>query len=134
MTVLALEHVNIRTPDPERTIRFFEEVLLMKVAPPPGQSKGAWAYADNGLAVVHIGTAESAYPTDGRMPYAPGQGSGAVHHVALNCRDFEGVKARLAALGLEFFDRQSDISPVRQIFVSEPNGVLFELNFRPEQP
>ena len=132
MTVLALEHVNIRTPDPERTISFFRDVLLMKVAPPPGQSKGAWVYAGD-APVVHIGAAESAYPTDERMPFSPSRGSGAVHHVALNCSDFDGVKGRLQALDLEFFERTSTLSPVRQIFVSEPNGVLFELNFRDQQ-
>lgn len=130
MTVMALEHVNIRSSDPERTIGFFRDVLLMKVAPPPGQQRGAWAYAENGLPVVHIGGVEAAYPTDASLPFSPATGGGAVHHVALNCQDFEGVKARLAAFDLDYIERESIISGVRQIFVSEPNGILFELNFR----
>lgn len=134
MTVLALEHVNIRSSDPERTLGFFRDVLLMKVGPPPGsQGPAAWAYAENGVPVVHVGSSETAYPTDGSIPYSPGQGGGAVHHVALNCVDMAGVKARLASFDVDYVERDSLISGLRQIFVSEPNGVLFELNFRSEE-
>ena len=131
MTVLALEHVNIRSADPERTVAFFRDVLLMQVGPPPGgQGRAAWAYAENGVPVVHIGSADSAYPTDASIPFSPAAGGGAVHHVALNCVDFEGVKARLTSFDLNYVEHDSLLSGVRQIFVSEPNGILFELNFR----
>jgi catechol 2,3-dioxygenase-like lactoylglutathione lyase family enzyme len=131
MTVLALEHVNIRSADPARTLGFFRDVLLMKVGSPPGsQGPASWAYAENGVPVVHVGSSQTPYPTDATIPYSPASGGGAVHHVALNCVDFEGVKARLAAFELDYYEQESILSGIRQIFVSEPNGILFELNFR----
>jgi catechol 2,3-dioxygenase-like lactoylglutathione lyase family enzyme len=132
MTVLALDHVNLRTPYPARTIRFFREVLLMKVGGPPGMAagEGGWVYDSNDLPVVHIGAAESPYPTDELIPFSPATGGGAVHHVALRCADYAGVKGRLRALDLEFHESAYPKLGLTQIFVAEPNGVLFELNFR----
>ena len=135
MTVLALDHVNLRTADPASTLRFFREALLMKVAGPmgrPASDQGGWVYDSRDLPVVHIGSADSPYPTDAEMPFVPARGGGAVHHVALACADYDGVRERLQRLELEF--RESDLSQfgLRQIFVQEPNGVLFELNFRTE--
>ncbi len=40
MSILALDHVNIRSRDPKATLAFFREVLLMKVAGPMGMQKG----------------------------------------------------------------------------------------------
>jgi catechol 2,3-dioxygenase-like lactoylglutathione lyase family enzyme len=133
MTVLALDHVNLRTAEPERTIGFFRDVLMMKVGGPPGMpadGKGAWIYDGGDRPVIHIGSVDMAYPTDDRLPFTPGKGGGAVHHVALGCADFEGVKARLGRLGVEFTESHFPAFDLHQIFVSEPNGVLLELNFR----
>lgn len=135
MPVIGLDHVNLRTAEPARTMAFFRDALGMTVGGPmgrPASDQGGWIYDETGAAVVHVGSADSPYPTDAERPFTPARGSGAVHHVALACADFEGVKRRLGALGLEFTESDLRSFGLRQIFVAEPNGVLLELNFRDE--
>ena len=59
----------------------------------------------------------------------PGSQTGAIHHVALRCGDFEEVKSRLDARGADY--RINDLSSIglKQIFTADPNNVLLELNF-----
>jgi catechol 2,3-dioxygenase-like lactoylglutathione lyase family enzyme len=134
MAVLGLDHVNVRSKDPGATAAFFTEVLGMRVGPPMGRTEmagpGGWVYDSEDRAVVHIGGADSPYPQDAERPFTPAQGSGAVHHVALSCSDFDGTKARLRAKEVSF--SESDLSQfgLKQLFVTEPNGILLELNFR----
>ncbi len=136
MTVLGLDHVNVRTPDPARTLGFFRDVLQMRVGPPPfatetgDGSKGGWVYDSDDRPVVHVGGADSPYPTDATIPFVVARGGGAVHHVALNCSGFDELKARFDSLGIEFGEADYSQFGFRQLFVTEPNGVLLELNFR----
>ena len=133
MSILALDHVNIRSRNPQGTADFFRDVLLMKVGPPPGAPPGigaTWIYDDNDLPIVHIGDANQAYPMDEMFPFQAAEGSGAVHHVALQCSDFDGTRARLQSLDLAFKENDVPQISLRQLFVSDPNGILFELNFR----
>ena len=134
MAVLGLDHVNVRTADPERTLGFFRDVLGMKVAPPPGMAAvpggGGWVYDSDDRPVVHVGTVETPYPTDGAIRFEASRGGGAVHHVALNCSDFEGMKDRLRSRELDFTENLVSRVGLRQLFVAEPNGILLELNFR----
>jgi catechol 2,3-dioxygenase-like lactoylglutathione lyase family enzyme len=136
MTVEAIDHVNIRTPDVPGTTRFFVDVLGMRAEPTPGIgdiSVGAWIYSEDGKAAVHV--IKDSFPVafngaDGDLP-PERMGSGRVHHVALRCSDYDGVCARLRDFRLEF--REVDLRPfnmqLRQVFVAEANGVLLELNF-----
>lgn len=135
MTVLGLDHVNLRTADPARTLAFFRDVLAMKIGPLPGGIAGAgggWVYDAGDRPVVHVGSITSPYPTDSQLPFAGGRGGGAVHHVALACSDFEGVKRRLQDLGVTFVEGGYAPIRLRQLFVADPDGVLLELNFRDE--
>lgn len=131
MPVLGLEHVNIRTADLQRTLAFFRDVLAMDVRPPPGRTStenGAWIYAD-GAAIIHVAGSTVAYPTDEQLPFEPGRGSGSLHHVALKCADFSGTLARVRAAGMECVENHLPAYKLHQIFVPDPNGILFELNF-----
>jgi len=52
MPVLGLQHLNIRTPDPVRTIAFFRDVLSMKVGPAPrstSMENGAWVFSGDAV-------------------------------------------------------------------------------------
>jgi catechol 2,3-dioxygenase-like lactoylglutathione lyase family enzyme len=132
MPVEALDHVNIRTGDVARTIGFFRDALRMEVVPPPGRTatdEAAWVLDDKGSAVVHIGSLASAYPTDSGEIHPPPAGSGAVHHVALNCSGYDEMKRRLAELGFEMVANEMTEIGLRQLFITETNGILFELNF-----
>jgi catechol 2,3-dioxygenase-like lactoylglutathione lyase family enzyme len=130
MPVLGLQHVNIRTADLPRTIAFFRDVLSMRVGPSPRSSSmenGAWVFDDNDVAIVHVAKASVNYPSDAKMPFTPSHGSGAIHHVALQCSGLDQTRERIKALGLEFFEHH--LPQFSQILVREPDGILFELNF-----
>ncbi len=133
MTVLGLDHVNVRTAFPGRTLAFFRDVLKMRVGPPPGATatgEGGWVYDTDERPVVHVGVLGSPYPTDAPRAFEPAQGSGAVHHVALACAGFAATRDRLKSLEVEFTEADYPRFNLRQLFVTEPNGILLELNFR----
>jgi catechol 2,3-dioxygenase-like lactoylglutathione lyase family enzyme len=132
MPVLGLQHVNIRTQDLQQTIAFFRDVLSMKVGTSPlstSTENGAWVFDENDVAIVHLAKASMVYPSDAKLPFEPTQGSGALHHVALECSGYDEILERLKSRGLEFFAHDIPQVQLRQVFVSDPNGILFELNF-----
>jgi hypothetical protein len=55
--------------------------------------------------------------------------SGVVHHVAFISQGFAGMKQRLETKGMEFDSRQVPGGDLWQIFVTDPNGVMIELNY-----
>jgi catechol 2,3-dioxygenase-like lactoylglutathione lyase family enzyme len=130
MQVNALDHVNIVTFDLEGTVAFYEGLLGLKRAESPGAAfgfKGAWMVDALGNAIVHLGLKEP--DRDYGPEHQPGTVTGAVHHVALRCEDFDGAITRLQAMGIAY--RASDVATfgLRQIFVTDPNNVNLELNF-----
>lgn len=134
MSVNALDHVNIRTSLMDESIAFYRNMLGMTVTPGPGMSdtsENAWIVADDGRPVVHLNRVleGSDFLGDDR-DWSALRGSARVHHVAFDCADYDGFRARLAAAGLAL--RFNDVTSInlRQIFVHDPNDILIELNFR----
>ena len=122
MSVGVLDHFNIRTRNLADTVRFYEDILgLEKGARPNFAFPGAWMYSE-GKAVVHLVDISKT-----EEPQKPD--SGVVHHVAFASRGFAGMKARLSSKGLPFDVREVPGVEVWQIFVTDPNGVLIELNY-----
>lgn len=122
MSVGTLDHFNIRTRKLAETVRFYEEILgLTKGARPDFAFPGAWLYSE-GKPVVHL---VDISPTS--EPQKPD--SGVVHHIAFASRDFEGMKQRLESKGFAFRAREVPGGALWQIFVSDPNGVMIELNY-----
>lgn len=133
MTVRALDHVNIRTPDVPATLAFLRNVLGLTTRIAPGAATidmGGWAYDDGDRPIVHVGAATANYPTDATKPFIAASGGGSVHHVALECTDQPAMIARLDEAGLPWSENDLSSIGLRQVFVTDPNGVLFELNFR----
>ena len=131
MPIASLDHVNIRTARPEASVAFYRDVLDMAVVPAPGAAdltKGGWVMLGD-RAVVHIGHADAVYPSDARVPYAPGDGHGPVHHVAFTCDGHAAMRARLAGHGIAIDENVVAAAGLRQIFLRDPDGVLIELNF-----
>jgi catechol 2,3-dioxygenase-like lactoylglutathione lyase family enzyme len=126
MIVQSLDHVNIRTKDPAATIAFFNDVLGMPSSP----QRKYWLLDAAGNPVVHVGSADQAYPSDSWRPFKSRADSGVIHHVALSCSGFDAVLARLRERGLDHHLNDVPQMNFRQIFVAEPGGVLLELNFR----
>lgn len=133
MKLNALDHVNIITDDLAGTTRFFVELFDLDVrdGPEPLPPEHVqWLYDDSGRAIFHINSKEmqQAY----RRETQSGPATGAIHHVALDCSDHKAFIARLESHGIDY--RLNDIPSIslKQLFFSEPNGVLLELNFRGE--
>jgi catechol 2,3-dioxygenase-like lactoylglutathione lyase family enzyme len=122
MGVGLLDHFNIRTRNLGATVRFYEDILGLEKGPRPNFAfPGAWMYSD-GRAVVHL---VDISPTD--EPQKPD--SGVVHHVAFVSSGFRDMKQRLQGKGVAFEAREVPGGDLWQIFVTDPNGVLIELNY-----
>ena len=132
MPIHGFNHLNIRTPDYDRTTSFFTEALGMSLSPVPGftsTERAAWVLDAGGTALFHVARADVAYSPGEVLPDPPLRNSGAIHHVALTCSDFADMRDRLQRLGVD--SRENNPAPgVRQIFVIDPSGITFELNFR----
>lgn len=130
MQVEALDHVNIITDRLEETARFYAELLDLerRDAPPPLTPETAqWMFDAGGRAIFHINSLDCRRTYEREV--TPGSVTGAVHHVALRMEGFDEVKARLDARGAEYRENMVEAINLRQIFTTDPNNVLLELNF-----
>jgi catechol 2,3-dioxygenase-like lactoylglutathione lyase family enzyme len=130
MIVQRLDHVNIITDRLAETARFYAELLDLEErdGPPPLRPEQVrWMYDHAGNAILHLNSVDCPRAFD--RDVTPGSETGAIHHVALRCGDFEEVKARLDARGADY--KVNDLSSIglKQIFTPDPNNVLLELNF-----
>ncbi len=132
MFVEGLNHANLRVKDPDATFAFFADVLGMTVrrSGPGGIGGGGMLLDANDRDILHVGRADSYYPTDDWRQFDPQGKGGPVHHVALSCKGYDEVRGRLDALGIAYRKGGIRASGLRQLFVVEPGGVLVELNFR----
>ena len=126
MFVDSLDHVNIRVKNPAATIAFFNDVLAMPSSP----VRNSWLLDASGRAAVHIGSVDMPYSSDSWRPFLARDDGGAVHHVALACRGYDKVLARLREHAVSHHTNDVPQMHLRQIFVAEPGGVLLELNFQ----
>lgn len=122
MSVGMLDHYNVSTRNLRDTVRFYEEVLGLVNGPrPPFDFPGAWLYSE-GHPVLHLNDIS---PTD--KPQRPD--SGVIDHIAFGSRGFDAIKQHLAGKGVPFRVNEVPNSSRRQIFLTDPNNVLIELNF-----
>jgi catechol 2,3-dioxygenase-like lactoylglutathione lyase family enzyme len=126
MAILDLDHINIRTTDLARTRAFFTDVLGLTVGWRPDFAfGGAWLYAGDKDVVhlVEVGRAGAA-----------SRGS-ALDHFAFTIDDFDDAKRRLDDAGLSYETGEAPNGGIRQLFVTDLNGVTIELNCRePSRP
>ena len=139
---MRLDHVNIRTRCLAETVRFYREVIGLREAPLPSGRPGAWMHDSSGQPVVHItaadaGSAAAQAALDahlGTKDPASLHGSGAIDHVAFDAASVEVFRARLDALGLSYQEREVPQFALKQLFLSDPNGITVEVNFRSPSP
>ena len=121
MPITSLDHINIRTAELARTTGFFTEVLGLTVGWRPNfPFNGAWLYAGD-KDLVHL--------VEVARPAAASKGS-ALDHFAFAIDDYEAAVHALEAHGMPFQPSVSPEGDVRQLFVTELNGVTIELNCR----
>lgn len=134
---LRLHHYNIRTPKIKETIDFYTSVLGLHIGPRPSTRPGAWLYDRSDTPVVHVGGIDPSNPEAmreleahlGAKDISTLNGSGAIDHVAFEGGDFDGARTHLQTLGIEYIERDVPQIALRQLFVTDPNGITVELNF-----
>jgi catechol 2,3-dioxygenase-like lactoylglutathione lyase family enzyme len=121
MPLRALEHINVYCADLERSRSFYTEVLgLSEGARPDFGFPGAWLYLGD-RPVVHL--------VGGRRGDAPLK-TGPFDHIAFEARDFQAMRSKMQALGVDFLENDVPGFKIQQWFVHDPDGVKIELNFR----
>jgi catechol 2,3-dioxygenase-like lactoylglutathione lyase family enzyme len=128
MRVNRIDHFNLRTSLLEETSSFYEKLLGLKRGRAAGmdQSRNAWLYDEEGRPIVHVNM-----PADGEREL-PGDDTGKVHHIALDCTGYDAMIARLKKLQQAYQINVIAEIGLRQLFVMDPNGLRLELNFWPE--
>lgn len=124
MTTRGLGHVNLRASADtlERLRRFYIDVVGLHEGPRPtfrSGSRGYWLYAGD-RAVLHLTLA-----TDG----AATQPAGVFNHLAFDCDDLDGTRARLDAAGFTYEVDGVDALQQVQLFLTDPAGIGVELTF-----
>jgi catechol 2,3-dioxygenase-like lactoylglutathione lyase family enzyme len=119
MPIVTWDHVHLRSPDPEATAAWLENVLGGVIVRGPGRID-----VTLGGANVFIAKAESA---DGVSPPPPHPHQG-LDHFGLTVKDIDAVAAEIKAKGVEFTREPTTIRPgVRVCFIRGPEGISIEL-------
>lgn len=124
MALIDLHHVALKTDDLAATVRFYTEILGMRLVDRPGfDFPGAWLQM--GETMVHIYAGDAALEKDGSFR----RGGAAVDHLAFLARDYDKTKANFVARGVSYRENNIADFGLWQLFVEDPSGVLIELNF-----
>jgi catechol 2,3-dioxygenase-like lactoylglutathione lyase family enzyme len=121
VAIVSLDHINIRTAELARTTAFFTDVLGLTIGwRPDFPFAGVWLYAGD-KDLVHL--------VEVARPAAASKGS-ALDHFAFAIDDYEAAERALNAHGMAFQPSVSPEGNIRQLFITELNGVTIELNCR----
>ena len=135
MPLIQLEHYLVLTDDIDATRDFYCNALGLRVGPrPPLRFTGYWVYLGE-VPCIHIADWDSyrAHSEEtGIAISARAAGTGPVDHIAFNASDYELIKARLEAHGIVAAENFVPGAGLRQLFLSDPNGVKIELNIATE--
>lgn len=120
-----IHHALVLTDDLEGTAAFWCDALgFRRVEAAPLPFRSIWLALD-GDACVHLADRGDYLRTLEAMGLAPVDG--AVDHVAFRRADYDALVARLEAAGVEAVPNEVP-GALRQLFVTDPNGVRVELN------
>ena len=101
MAIEAIGHVNIKTPIFAETVAFWEAAFGLVRGPAATMADdehNAWLHAADGRALIHVNTLA---PGDERAADVVSR----LDHVAFDCSDLAGTKARLDAAGIALYAR-----------------------------
>ena len=146
MAITGIHHMAISTPDAERLLGFYRDLLGMKVVYdqtwPPGTDKADAITALSGSSARQIllqcgnayvelfeFSAPAARPGDPDRPVC----DHGITHLCLDVEDLDGEYARLSAAGVRFHCEPQDLGPltpafsVRTTYARDPDGNVVEL-------
>jgi catechol 2,3-dioxygenase-like lactoylglutathione lyase family enzyme len=119
----SLHHIAVCVTDIARSKRFYTEVLGLKEIPRPAfPFEGAWYEMADGRQ-VHLIVHERPRTLRGTSEIDLRDG-----HFALAVADFESAVAHLRAAGVECVERPDNVTPWKQVYVTDPDGNVIELN------
>ena len=126
MGLRRLDHLLVLTDDLEQTKRFYCDVLgLVQGERPPLEFPGYWLYLD-GVPCVHV--AERAPYETQAARIGLNVGPAPVDHAAFAASGYDELVARLEAAGVEATANTVPGAGLRQLFLTDPNGLRVELN------
>lgn len=129
MHVRGLDHINIIAADLDETARFYESLLGLRVGRPPNVPAGfdgRWLHDASDRPIIHVMPYNEARHGKGARSSMP---TGSIDHIALACEDFDGTRRRCEELDVGHRVNDRAFGDLRQIFVTDPNNVVLELNF-----
>jgi glyoxylase I family protein len=117
-----LHHVSLSVTDLARARHFYGNVLGLKEIPrPPFEFPGAWyQVGDRQLhLIVHPGT----HTLRGTTTIDSREG-----HYGIRVRSYRQTLEHLEAQGISYRDKPRNLTPWPQIYVTDPDGNVIELN------
>lgn len=115
------EHVNRWVADVDASVRFYEDVLGLRIR---------WqGTAPSGVRVVHVGNDHFylalAQASDGSKVRSDGSALG-INHIGLMVDDLDATLARARAAGFEPYSEMA-YDPGRHAYLTDPDGLEIEL-------
>jgi len=132
MALTELNHFLVRANDLEKTKAFYCDVLGFEVMPRPDFPFPGYWLGVNGKIQVHLalhGVPDSDLYYIGSPPHAARDHAGVVDHIAFAANDPAGVAQRLRQKGVPYRPRYFPQFKLYQLFITDPNGLMIELNF-----
>jgi catechol 2,3-dioxygenase-like lactoylglutathione lyase family enzyme len=125
MSLERLHHVLVLTDDLKTTKVFYEALGLEVGERPPLEFPGYWLYLE-GVPCLHVAdrAAYEAHASTLKLRV-----DDTVDHLAFAGADYEQLAARLEEAGVPAVPNAAP--GLRQLFVTDPNGVRVEINFPP---
>jgi catechol 2,3-dioxygenase-like lactoylglutathione lyase family enzyme len=124
-----IEHFLVLSDDMDGTRDWYERALgLVPGNRPPLEFSGHWLYADE-VPVVHVAHRGEYEAHASTMGLASSVGTGTVDHIAFSATDYDATRSRLDGAGAPYVENEIP-GLMRQLFVTDPNGVRIEINVR----
>ena len=115
-----IQHEGIPVRDVERSRRFYEEVIGLRLIPRPPLGGGVWMSDASGMPQIHIIECPEAV---GEMPAKPNPRA---RHTAFVVEDYEGLKQRFQELDVVWSEMPNSPVGTAQLFCLDPDGHTLE--------
>lgn len=132
MPITELNHYLLVAKNLERTKKFYQKVLGLKVAPRPDFGfPGYWLKAGGDICVHLASQAPNRIRDQFLLKKHPKgtKGSGSVDHIAFLAKKPEEVRQRIQKHKIQMHYRSFPDAKLFQIFLKDPDDVTIELNF-----